>query len=505
MSDNTQWRMPAHIQRSATEGDGDANRSSTLPARSQDALRSFSSRHGLGPVDSLRPQLRHAALNGSDRYYGPEQLPEISSNLRPPGFPLLPPIPPKPNHRTHVRSSTAGPTLEPSFRNFAHEHGSGETHEQLNFLGLQMQSMALSDDHNHPGQRPGISSTLRSNEHQPTFPNLNPMLPLRPITTVPDSAPSHPHSLADSPPFPDPVTFPTPMLSGISDDQPFVDPFSSTRGYSTPVNANGRSGGKSRQEFVDTHHNLADTHQATANTRRSHNNTHQMYTIPRQFNERRPPIPLVTSYPVPMSTGTQSEPTRYVCGAPMDRDHPVFVRESGHGMGQRQWNPDPNYARHQTVETYVPTPWQQTQQSAYGAQQMPTRGATADQGFRGEPGAYVSRSTFGQETRPLQSSPESLHYIEGVFDAASHYESDYTRDQGRTTGLVHESPQFIRNHLEVVEPAEADINEQVVDPSEGGKPCCLCPWLYSYVKLLRRTHIPHRCPSACPLKCGRFG
>lgn len=471
MSDNTQWRMPAHIQRSATEGDGDANRSSTLPARSQDALRSFSSRHGLGQiseVDSLRPEMRPAAL--TDRYYTSEQLPGPSSNLRTPTFAPLAPLLPRPDYRAHIRSTTAGPNSMPSFLTTPIEHG---LNEDVDSLGLQMRSTSLSYGYNNPDQLSGNSSIPRPDgpHYQPAFPSPSPRPSTRSMTSAPYLAPPYTHSAPY--PFPSAVSFPQPIRSGTTDAEvgrSFDGPISLSPSDFNPANTYGHSGGNAHQNPSNTHHSLLDTHQIPTNTQQVHNR-------PYQHHERQP-VPLQPSHSMPMPTGTRREYEIFVFGAPMERGQPAFD-ESGYGIAQRQWNPVPEYpqpnrSRYPTVESYVPVPRQQTLQNANGAHQMHTRGAPADQGPQGESGAYVLRSAYNQETGPLQSSPESLRFsqhIERVPEAAGINFSNRTQDFEQATGLIHESPQFAWNQLKIYDHAE----EEAAGPSDRGVFCTCLP------------------------------
>lgn len=478
MSDNIQWRMPARMQRSATEGDGDANRRSTLPARSQGALRSFSSGHGLGQiseVDSLSSEMRPAAL--AERHYTPEQLLGPSSNFRPPA---LTPRLPRPDYGPHIRTSSAGLSSNPSFQSTPNEHG---LNEDVNSLGLQMRSTSLRYGYNDPGQLSGTSSIPRPDgpHYQPTFPNPSPRPSTRSMTSAPYLAPSYTHSAPY--PFPSAVPFPQPIRSGTTDAEvgrSFEGPISLSPNDLNPVNTYGHSGRNAHQNLTNTHQQLPNTHQIPTNTQ-------QVHTRPYQHHERQP-VPIQPSHSMPMPTGTRRESGIFVFGAPMERDQTAFDG-SGYAVGQRQWNPvpeypHPNHPRYQTVETYDPIFRQQTQQIAYGAHQMHTRGATADQGPQGEPGAYDLRSAYNQETGPVQSSPESLRFpqdIERVPEAADHNDSTHTRDCEQTTKLIQESPQSAQDLLKVLDPVESEINEEAADPSERGM---LCPYLLSQLVVL---------------------
>lgn len=496
MSDEFQRRTPAIIRRSTTvdsgaKGDDERGRGFALPGRSQGALRSFSTGHGWGQireVDTLRPEMRQAALN--DRYYGREQLPDTSSNSRPPTFaPLLP----RPNHRPHIHTSTAGPPSEPSLRTNPTGHGLVPINEEIDSLGLQMQSTVISYGFNDPGQLSGNSSFLRPDgpHYQPTFPSPNPRPTMRSMAFAPYSAPPYTHAASSQ--FPNAVTFPQPPRSEMTDadaSHSFEGPFSPTPSVLNPMNTHGHSNGNAHQNVMNTHHDLANTHQYIADTHQMPNNALQVYSRPYQDHERQPPVPLQSSHSMPMPTGTPSrrESGFFVFGAPMERDQTAFDG-SGYAVGQRQWNPvpeypHPNHPRYQTVETYDPIFRQQTQQIAYGAHQMHTRGATADQGPQGEPGAYDLRSAYNQETGPVQSSPESLRFpqdIERVPEAADHNDSTHTRDCEQTTKLIQESPQSAQDLLKVLDPVESEINEEAADPSERGM---LCPYLLSQLVVL---------------------
>lgn len=468
MSDNIQWRMPARMQRSATEGDGDANRRSTLPARSQGALRSFSSGHGLGQiseVDSLSSEMRPAAL--AERHYTPEQLLGPSSNFRPPA---LTPRLPRPDYGPHIRTSSAGLSSNPSFQSTPNEHG---LNEDVNSLGLQMRSTSLRYGYNDPGQLSGTSSIPRPDgpHYQPTFPNPSPRPSTRSMTSAPYLAPSYTHSAPY--PFPSAVPFPQPIRSGTTDAEvgrSFEGPISLSPNDLNPVNTYGHSGRNAHQNLTNTHQQLPNTHQIPTNTQ-------QVHTRPYQHHERQP-VPIQPSHSMPMPTGTRRESGIFVFGAPMEQGQPAFDG-SGFSIVQRQRNPapeypQPNHPRYPTVETYVPAPRQQAHQIMKGAHHTHTRGVPANQGPQGESGAYVLQSAYNQETGPLQSSPESLHFpqdTEPVSDLADHHALKHTQGNEQATGLVYESPQSSRNQLNDPDATKPEINEEAFGSSEKGMFC----------------------------------